>query len=119
MVGRAKNLFRISGRVIDRKSQQGVSDLRIEAWDKDLIFNDLVGSAVTDEQGAFQIEFDNSYFKEIFLDRHPDLFFKVLHAHTLIKSTGDCVLWNVMAGDKELVIEVDAPAGPEKPCGLV
>jgi hypothetical protein len=70
----SKTKFRISGRVIDRKTRRGIAGLRVEAWDKDLIFHDLIGSAVTDAQGAFRIEFDESYFKEIFLDRLPVCF---------------------------------------------
>lgn len=102
--------YRISGHVIDRTTRQGVSGLRIEAWDKDLIFDDLVGSATTDEQGDFQIEFTQSYFRELFLDRQPDLFFKVFRVEELIKSTENSVLWNVEARDTEVVIEVDLPA---------
>src|SRR5439155_7557587 len=66
------------------------------------------GSAVTDEQGKFQIEFTESYFKELFFDRKPDLFFKVFRGDVLIGSTEDSVLWNVGAGDSEIAIEVDA-----------
>jgi hypothetical protein len=42
--------FQINGRLIDRNTKKGVPDLQIEAWDKDLIFDDLVGSAITDTQ---------------------------------------------------------------------
>src|SRR5437660_8815681 len=110
MAKKANKTFRITGRVIDSTTQQGIAGLRVEAWDKDLICNDLVGSSVTDEQGAFQIEFTSSYFAELFLDRQPDLFFKVLREGELIKSTEDSVLWNVATGNTEVVIEVDAPA---------
>jgi len=58
--------FHLSGRVIDRATSQGLADLRVEAWDKDLLCDDLVGSAVTNEQGAFQIEFSESYFQDLF-----------------------------------------------------
>jgi outer membrane protein assembly factor BamB len=103
----AKENYLILGRVISRTSQQGVSNLRVEAWDKDLIVNDLVGSAVTDAEGAFRIEFAASYFRELFVDREPDLFFKVFDGTKLVKSTEDSVLWNVEVGETEVVIEVD------------
>ncbi len=103
----AKEKYLILGRVISRTSQQGVPNLRVEAWDKDQIVNDLVGNAVTDADGAFRIEFDSSYFRELFADREPDLFFKVFDGSKLVESTEDSVLWNVDAGETEVVIEVD------------
>lgn len=48
--------FHITGRIIDRTGQ-GVEGLRLEAWDKDLFFDDLVGSAETDAEGFFEIRF--------------------------------------------------------------
>ncbi len=99
--------FRLSGHVIDSQTNEGLAALRVEAWDKDLIYNDLVGSTITDEQGAFQIEFNESYFRELFLERRPDLFFKVFSQEKLIKSTEDSVLWNVAAGETQIVIPVD------------
>src|SRR6185295_14474758 len=101
--------FRINGHVVDSESRSGVAGLHIEAWDKDLIFNDLVGSAVTDAQGAFLIELDRAYFKELFLDRKPDLFFKVFKDGELFRSTEDDVLWNVESGATGIVIEVNIP----------
>lgn len=102
--------FRIIGHVIERESRRGIPDLRVEAWDKDLIIDDLVGSAVTASDGAFQILFDETYFREICLDRRPDLYFKVFSQEKLIKSTENSVLWNVTAHDTEVVIEIATSA---------
>ncbi len=109
----AENLYNIVGRVISVDDKQGIPGLRVEAWDKDLIFHDLVGSTYTGYMGSFSMTFDSSAFKELFLDRHPDLFFKVFKGSTLIKSTRDAVLWNVASGETEVVIEVDLSRKPK------
>ena len=106
----AETTFRIQGRVIERQSRQGIGKLRVEAWDKDLIFNDLVGSAITNEQGAFQMRFDETYFRELFLDRQPDLFFRVFREDVLIQSTENSVMWNVETAETQVAIEVDLAA---------
>jgi outer membrane protein assembly factor BamB len=103
----SEDRYRIVGNVISSSTGQGVAGARVEAWDKDLHVNDLVGSAVTAEDGSFVIEFDSSYFRELFADRRPDLFFKVFLQDRLIKSTEDSVLWNVDAHDIPVTIEVD------------
>ncbi len=61
---------------------------------------------MTDENGFFQLDFDESYFRELFLDRQPDLFFKVFQDGKMIKSTEHSVLWNVNAGKTQIVVEV-------------
>ncbi|HBB31404.1 MAG TPA: hypothetical protein DDZ80_21630 [Cyanobacteria bacterium UBA8803] len=99
--------FQILGSVIDSKTSGQVSGLRVEAWDKDLIINDLVGSAVTDERGNFHIEFDESYFQELFADRQPDLFFRIFRDNQLLKSTEDSVLWQVAPGQTQVLIEIE------------
>ncbi|PSB32824.1 Dyp-type peroxidase [Stenomitos frigidus] len=104
--------FVIQGRVIDRNFQKGASSVQVEAWDKDLIINDLVGAATTDDQGGFRIEFESAYFQELFADRSPDLFFKIFQKGELIRSTENAVLWNVAAGETEIGIEVELKACP-------
>jgi hypothetical protein len=87
-----KRIFRIVGNIVDRKTKKGIGGLRVEAWDKDLLCNDLVGSAETDVAGSFRIEFDQGYFQELFFDRLPDLYFRIFHAGTLIHSTEESVV---------------------------
>lgn len=106
MANKKEERLRISGRIVDRNTRQGITGLRIEAWDKDLFIDDLVGSDETDAEGRFQIEFTESYFRELFFDREPDLFFKVFSDGELIKSTEDSVLWNTRAGAAPVEIAV-------------
>ncbi len=103
--------FKVTGRVIDRVTQKGIKGLRVEAWDKDLLVNDMVGSAITGEGGVFRIQFDESYFKELFFDRRPDLFFKIYKGSKFIKSTESSILWNVEREDIEETIEVEEANG--------
>jgi hypothetical protein len=101
--------YRIVGAVVNRQ-RQALTGLRVEAWDKDPLFDDLLGTAITDTEGRFQIDFDETYFQELFLDRDPDLFFRVFSGEALIKSTEDSVMWNMQTTYLEITLEVDLPA---------
>lgn len=120
--------FRITGRVIDQTGQ-GVEGLRIEAWDKDLFFDDLVGSAETGSEGSFEMKFKESYFKEIFA-RRPDLYFKIFRENELIpgaefeievqlptgkimKGPGDAVFWKVASGTTNVTIKLQIPVASQ------
>jgi len=59
--------YRITGTILHRQTREGLAGLHVEAWDKDLIFNDLAGNAVTDAVGSFVIQFDESCFANCFL----------------------------------------------------
>ena len=100
-------VFKITGKVVSSDTKEGIKGFRVEAWDKDLLVNDMVGSAISGDGGVFRIQFDKSYFEELFLDRRPDLFFKVFKGSRLIKSTEDSVIWNVERADIEQAIEVE------------
>ena len=92
------NPYRIKGVVIDNKILLGLKDLRVEAWDKDFLFDDALGFADTDQQGAFEICFDEDRFQGFF-ERGPDLYFKIFHHNICIASTENFVLWNRKSGD--------------------
>lgn len=102
-----KRKYRIFGLVLDRQSRQQLAGLRVEAWDKDPLFDDLLGTAITTDKGEFQIEFDETYFQELFLDQYPDIFFRVFCGDTLIKTTEDSVLWNTQSTTLQITLEVD------------
>jgi len=104
-----KNNYRIRGTVVSERDGQGVAYLEVEAWDKDMLIDNFVGSAKTSKTGRFTIKFDSSYYKELCFDRKPYIFFKVYKEQELIHSTEDSVLWNVSNPDIRITISVALP----------
>ncbi len=68
--------FSISGRVLDAGSRTALPGWYVKAYDKDLLFDDVLGSATTDEEGRFTIHTELRDFRE-FLEKRPDLYFRV------------------------------------------
>lgn len=98
--------LKITGRLTDATTRSGGAGLRVEAWDKDLRVKEVIGSAVTDAKGSFQIEFEESHLRKLFLDRKPLLFFKVFRGDQLAASTEASVLWDADKPDSEVVIKL-------------
>lgn len=106
----------INGLVIDQ-NKLPMPNIRVEAWDKDLLVDDFVGEAITDSQGCFQISFTASHYKELFLDNNPDLYFKLYLGEKLLHSTEKSVLWSWRRSEETVMITVntkdfDAPEEP-------
>lgn len=114
MTKKAAKRYRIFGCTINKNTGKGIEGLLVEAWDKDLICDDLVGRTLTDEQGNFQMEFDDSYFKDLFIDQDPDLFFRVFRKKKLLASTENEVIWNFKSQKKKIVIAIEE-VQPELP----
>lgn len=106
----AQRHFHIHGKLIT-SDKQPLSDLRIEAWDKDLLIDDFVGEAISDEKGGFKISFSQKRFKELFFDARPDIYFKVYSGAALIHNTEKSVLWNIDKEQTDLEIVIDREAG--------
>jgi hypothetical protein len=101
-----QNPYNVTLLVTEAKTKRGVPNLTAEAWDKDLIFDDLVGSATTDNEGKALFTFDRKYFAELFLDNKPDLYFKIFYKKKLIYSTEKSVTWNVSSRTKTITVEL-------------
>jgi len=101
--------YRINGRVLNRRTQQGERGLRVEAWDRDTRFHDLLGDAITERDGAFTIRFTGAYFGDFAPDRFPDLFFKIFLGETLLASTQREPMENVRQTEIPVTLFVDMP----------
>ena len=67
--------WRVHGKVSDHQNN-AVAGLTIELYDKDLIFDDLLGIATTNRYGTFAISYDDASFKEL-TEVKPDLYLKI------------------------------------------
>jgi Tc toxin complex TcA C-terminal TcB-binding domain/Neuraminidase-like domain/Salmonella virulence plasmid 28.1kDa A protein len=112
----AKKTFTLKGTIVSKADKKPIEGLRVEAWDKDLLIDDLVGSAVTNKTGKFEIKFDSKYYSEIIVDRRPDIFFKVFKGDKLVADTANNVLWNISDPETIITIEVEMQSGNPENC---
>jgi hypothetical protein len=102
-------IFRIEGQVLNRKDKKGVPGLRVQAWDKDKKYDQVLGSATTDAKGYFLLEFNETDFKDRCGDTLPDVYFKIFLGDQLIKNTEDSVICNLASQETIIIMEVDIP----------
>lgn len=92
--------------VMAEETEMRLTGLFVKAYDKDLLFDDLLGSAITDPEGRAEILCEQGDFNEFF-DRRPDVYFKVYGADRtrLLHETRDAIRWNATDSD-EFVIRI-------------
>jgi len=73
--------FMIYGKVTGKESGKPLAGLTVEALDKDLLLDDRLGSATTNEDGIFRIIYDKDDFKDEFLERKPDIYLRIVNKH--------------------------------------
>lgn len=99
-------IFKIKGVVKEKETGIPLPGLFVKSYDKDLLFDDLLGSAITDNHGKFNIICELSDFRDFF-DVKPDIYFKIFGSDrtTMIHSTKDAVRWNMgRISDHEILI---------------
>ncbi len=71
--------FKVSGRVYETESGNGIPNLIIEAFDKDVVKNDKLGQVKTNSNGTFEITYSQADFQGKFekFEGNPDLYIVV------------------------------------------
>lgn len=102
----------VTGHIVATINKQGLDNLRVEAWDWELIHNELVGSATTNADGSFTIRFKETLLDKLFHDRALLLFFKVYRDDTLVADTRHEALIDLRAETVEITIEIQSGKEP-------
>src|SRR3954469_16365136 len=91
-------MLKVTGRVSIQESGEGIPGLHVKAVDKDLIFDDVLGTAVTDANGDYEITYERRDFAELF-EKAPDLYIIVRDPSNkrILSSSEDQVRCNVGA----------------------
>ncbi len=66
----------VKGRVVD-KEDKGMAGLTVSLFDKDLLFDDYLGTRKTDDNGDFDFIYRREGFKDLF-EKIPEIYLKVL-----------------------------------------
>ena len=66
----------MQGTIEEAETGRPLSGHIVRAFDKDLLFDDELGLAISDEQGRFLIQFTEDAFRD-FMEISPDLYLRV------------------------------------------
>ncbi len=66
----------VKGRVTDQGGR-GLASLTVSVYDKDLVFDERLGTILTDKDGNFMASYEYKEFPDLF-DANPDIYLKVL-----------------------------------------
>ena len=84
----------VKGRIVDRRGGAPVQGVEVEVWDKDMLIDDYLGTAKTDQDGRFDVDFVWAEFKDSPFEDRPDIFLIVRNPKTG-KKTKSKVFYNL------------------------
>jgi hypothetical protein len=89
------DVYEVVGHVEELESSRPLANLVVRAFDRDLLFDDKLGFAVTDAEGHFRIRFRAADFRDVG-EADPDLYLRVYDSsgQRLLLDTQDRIRWN-------------------------
>lgn len=73
--------MRIVGTIVEEESGKPLAGLQVSAFDKDILFDDKLGLAITDAAGSFRIDYSQLNFSSIFgAETMPELYIRIFDA---------------------------------------
>lgn len=107
--------YEITGRVREAESREGVPGLVVSVFDKDMMFDDLLGEATSDAGGHFRLEYDQQSLASLF-SAGPDIYVTVkTPSGQPLHTTGGAVRFNARPREE---FEIDIPRDALAAAGL-
>jgi hypothetical protein len=100
----------VRGRVTDEK-KQGVGGLTIGLYDKEHVFDDVLGTTLTDDDGKFRLTYQSKEFKDLF-EKKPEVYLRVTGKRKKILYTSDKAV-KCKAGREE-IFNIAIKSGAER-----
>ena len=97
----SKEVYEIRGQVIDQKTREGLSGLRLQVWHRGPEKDDSLGEVLSDAEGDFAIEVDRAKVGAL-----KDLYLKIFAGERLLRDSREQPIQNWKPGTP-LVIEIN------------
>jgi hypothetical protein len=96
-----QDTFRVVGTIEEEETGRPLANLIVRAFDRDLIFDDKVGVATTDDNGRFEIRFNRQEFRDVG-ESQPDLYLRIYDSSGIreIHHTSDAIRWNASPNER-------------------
>jgi hypothetical protein len=96
-----QDTFRVLGTIEEEETGRPLPHLIVRAFDRDLIFDDKVGFATTDDDGRFEIRFNRKDFRDVG-ESQPDLYLRIYDQSGIheVHQTRDAIRWNASPNER-------------------
>jgi len=97
--------YYVSGTIRDMVSSNELSDLLVEAYDKDIRYDDKLIEVCTNSQGKYEFGFNHADYSLLFLDGPPDIFLQVKTSEGFVLGTSKT--YKMPSNTKSMKIDLD------------